>query len=156
MGGVEKISSEHRARLAYIYVRQSTPAQTRNNTESLEQQYELSERAVALGWPADRIRVIDSDLGISAAGDATADREGFKELVAEVALSRVGLILGTWVSRLARDNSAWYQLLDLCSLTGTLIADSDGIYDPADYSDRLLLGLSVTDFRPSLTSSTRV
>ena len=144
MGGVEKISSEHRARLAYIYVRQSTPAQTRNNTESLELQYELSERAVALGWPADRIQVIDSDLGISAAGDATADREGFKELVAEVALSRVGLILGTWVSRLARDNSAWYQLLDLCSLTGTLIADSDGIYDSADYSDRLLLGLKGT------------
>jgi hypothetical protein len=87
MGGVEKISSEHRARLACIYVRQSTPAQTRNNTESLELQYELSERAVALGWPAERIEVIDSDLGISAAGDATADREGFKELVAEVARS---------------------------------------------------------------------
>ncbi len=144
MGGGEKISSEHRARLACIYVRQSTPAQTRNNTESLEQQYELSERAVALGWPAERIRVIDTDLGISGDSIAAADREGFKELVAEVALTRVGLILGTWVSRLARDNSAWYQLLDLCSLTGTLIADSDGIYDPADYSDRLLLGLKGT------------
>ena len=125
-------------------MRQSTPAQTRNNTESLEQQYELSERAAALGWPAERIRVIDAGLGISGDSISAADREGFKELVAEVALSRVGLLLGTWVSRLARDNSAWYQLLDLCSLTGTLIADSDGLYDPADYSDRLLLGLKGT------------
>jgi DNA invertase Pin-like site-specific DNA recombinase len=144
MGGVEKISGEHLARIACTYVRQSTPAQVRNNTESRELQYELVERAVKLGWPADRVRVIDCDLGISADSAAIADREGFRQLAGEVALGNVGLILGAEVSRLARDNSAWYQLLDVCALTGTLIADSDGIYDPADYSDRLLLGLKGT------------
>jgi DNA invertase Pin-like site-specific DNA recombinase len=154
MGGVEKITGEHLARVACTYVRQSSPAQVRNNAESRELQYELVERAVKLGWPAERVRVIDADLGISADSVAIADRDGCRELAGEVALGKVGLILGTEVSRLARDNSAWYQLLDVCALTGTLIADQDGIYDPADYSDRLLLGLSVSDFRPSLTSST--
>ncbi len=144
MGGVEKISSEHLARFAFTYVRQSTPAQVRNNTESRELQYELKERAVALGWPAERVRVIDSDLGISADSAALADREGFRELAGEVALGNVGLIVGVEVSRLARDNSAWYQLLDVCAMTGALIADSDGIYDPGDHSDRLLLGLKGT------------
>ncbi|MGA2928614.1 MAG: recombinase family protein [Solirubrobacteraceae bacterium] len=144
MGGLEKISSEHLARIAVTYVRQSTSAQVRNNVESRELQYELKERAVALGWPAERVRVIDSDLGISAASTALADREGFRELAGEVALGHVGLIVGVEVSRLARDNSAWYQLLDVCALTGTLIADSDGIYDPGDHSDRLLLGLKGT------------
>jgi DNA invertase Pin-like site-specific DNA recombinase len=144
MGGAEKISSEHRARVAYIYVRQSTPAQVRENTDSRERQYALVERAVELGWQAERVRVIDCDLGISAGGVAASDREGFRELVAEVALGAVGLILGVEASRLARDNAAWYQLLDLCALTGTLIADGDGIYDPADYSDRLVLGLKGT------------
>ncbi|MGZ4172535.1 MAG: recombinase family protein, partial [Solirubrobacteraceae bacterium] len=144
MGGAEKISSEHLARIARTYVRQSTPAQVRNNIESRERQYELVERAVALGWPAERVQVIDADLGVSADSAAIADREGFRELAGEVALGNVGLILGVEVSRLARDNSAWYQLLDVCALTGTLIADQDGIYDPADYSDRLLLGLKGT------------
>jgi DNA invertase Pin-like site-specific DNA recombinase len=144
MGGVEKISSEHRVRVAYIYVRQSTPAQVRENTESRERQYELSARAVELGWPAERVRLIDCDLGVSAGGVGGSDREGFRELVAEVALGGVGLILGVEASRLARDNAAWYQLLDLCALTGTLIADGDGIYDSADYSDRLVLGLKGT------------
>ena len=144
MGGVEKVSREHRGRIACIYVRQSTPAQVRENTESRERQYELAKRAVELGWQAEQVRVIDCDLGISAGGVAGSDREGFRELVAEVALGGVGLILGVEASRLARDNAAWYQLLDLCALTGTLIADSDGIYDPADYSDRLVLGLKGT------------
>jgi len=144
MGGVEKISSEHLARIACTYVRQSSPTQVRNNTESRELQYELVERAVRLGWTAERVQVIDADLGISADSVAVADRDGFRELAGEVALGKVGLILGTEVSRLARDNSAWYQLLDVCALTGTLIADRDGIYDPADYSDRLLLGLKGT------------
>ncbi len=144
MGGVEKISSEHLARVACTYVRQSTLAQVHNNAESRERQYELVERAVALGWPAERVRVIDCDLGISASDAARSDREGFRELAGEVALGNVGLILGVEVSRLARDNSAWYQLLDVCALTGTLIADGDGIYDPADYSDRLVLGLKGT------------
>jgi len=144
MGGVEKITGEHLARIACTYVRQSSPAQVRNNAESRELQYELVERAVKLGWTAERVRVIDADLGVSADSVAIADRDGFRELAGEVALGKVGLILGTEVSRLARDNSAWYQLLDVCALTGTLIADQDGIYDPADYSDRLLLGLKGT------------
>jgi DNA invertase Pin-like site-specific DNA recombinase len=144
IGGAEKLTSEHLARLACPYVRQSTPHQVRNNTESRELQYELKERAIALGWPAERVRVIDTDLGISADKAALADREGFQKLAGEVALGNVGLILGGEVSRLARDNSAWYQLLDVCALTGTLIADSDRIYDPADYSDRLTLGLKGT------------
>jgi DNA invertase Pin-like site-specific DNA recombinase len=144
VGGAEKISSEHLARLACPYVRQSSPTQVRNTTESRELQYELKERAVALGWPEERVRVMDSDLGISADSVAIADREGFRELAGEVALGNVGLILGVEVSRLARDNSAWYGLLDVCALTGTLIADSDRIYDPADYSDRLTLGLKGT------------
>jgi DNA invertase Pin-like site-specific DNA recombinase len=137
-----KVRLDHLTRVAYTYVRQSTVTQTRANTESLERQYELGARAVALGWPAERIRVIDADLGLSGAG--TAEREGFKELVAEVALGRVGLILGLEASRLARNNSDWYALLDLCALTDTLIADGDGVYDPADYSDRLVLGLKGT------------
>jgi len=144
VGGAEKISAEHLARLACPYVRQSTAAQVRNNTESRELQYELKERAIGLGWPAERVRVIDVDSGISADSAALADREGFRELAGEVALGNVGLILGVEVSRLARDNSAWYGLLDVCALTGTLIADSDRIYDPADYSDRLTLGLKGT------------
>lgn len=144
MGDADKIGADQLAQSACIYVRQSTVTQTRDNTESLERQYELRERAVELGWPAERVRVIDADLGVSADSVAASDREGFKELVAEVALGKVGLILGIEVSRLARDNTAWYQLLDLCAVTDTLIADSDGIYDPASYSDRLVLGLKGT------------
>jgi DNA invertase Pin-like site-specific DNA recombinase len=139
-----KIRPAHLEREVCSYVRQSTAAQVRANSESRERQYELVDRAVELGWRANQVRVIDVDLGISADSLSAADREGFKELVAEVALGRVGLILGTEVSRLARDNAAWYQLLDLCALTDTLIADGDGVYDPADYSDRLVLGLKGT------------
>jgi DNA invertase Pin-like site-specific DNA recombinase len=139
-----KVRPGHRERIVCSYVRQSTAAQVRANSESRERQYELVDRAVELGWSVDQVRVIDVDLGVSADSLAAADREGFKELVAEVALGRVGLILGTEVSRLARDNAAWYQLLDLCALTDTLIADGDGVYDPADYSDRLVLGLKGT------------
>ncbi|MGH8777311.1 MAG: recombinase family protein [Jiangellaceae bacterium] len=137
-----EIGAEHLARACVVYVRQSTLAQTRDNTESLERQYELVERAVGLGWTREQVRVLDTDLGVS--GAEVDGREGFKELVAEVALGNVGLVIGIEVSRLARDNSAWYQLLDLCALTGTLIADADGIYDAADYSDRLVLGLKGT------------
>ena len=137
-----KIRADHLARAACVYVRQSTVHQTRANTESLERQYELAGRAQGLGWPAERVRVIDADLGLSGAG--SSDRAGFQELVAEVALAKVGLIVGIEASRLARNNSDWYQLLDLCALTDTLIADSDAVYDPADYSDRLVLGLKGT------------
>jgi DNA invertase Pin-like site-specific DNA recombinase/biotin operon repressor len=138
----DKITLAHRRRLAYVYVRQSSAAQVRVNTESLERQYELTRRAVELGWEPTRIVVVDEDLGRSGA-ESTA-REGFKALVAAVGLSQVGLVLGIEVSRLARNNADWYQLLDLCSLTDTLIADADGVYHPADYNDRLVLGLKGT------------
>ena len=137
-----KIGPVHLGRDAYVYVRQSTLTQLREHTESLIRQYELRERAVALGWDAHQVRVIDADLGRSGA-EATA-REGFKDLVADVGLGRVGIIFGIEVSRLARDNSDWYQLLDLCALTDTLIADADGVYHPADFNDRLVLGLKGT------------
>jgi DNA invertase Pin-like site-specific DNA recombinase len=137
-----KITPTHLGRDAYVYVRQSTITQVREHTESLQRQYELVERAAALGWLAHRVVVIDEDLGRSGA-DASA-REGFKGLVADVGLGKVGLILGIEVSRLARNNADWYQLLDLCALTDTLIADGDGVYHPADYNDRLVLGLKGT------------
>ena len=142
MTDVSKITASHRERLCLVYVRQSTLAQTRVNTESLERQYELAGRAVALGWDRERVQVVDADLGLS--GADAAGREGFQHLVAEVALGRAGLVIGLEASRLARSNSDWYQLLDLCGVTGTLIADGDGIYDPAAYSDRLVLGLKGT------------
>ena len=127
---------------AYVYVRQSTLTQVREHTESLARQYELRERAVALGWDAHQVKVIDADLGRS--GSETTAREGFKELVADVGLGQVGIIFGIEVSRLARNNADWYQLLDLCALTNTLIADSDGVYHPGDFNDRLVLGLKGT------------
>ncbi len=142
MTDISKITALHRERLCLVYVRQSTLAQTRANTESLERQYELAGRAVALGWDRERVQVVDADLGLS--GADAAGREGFQQLVAEVALDRAGLVMGLEASRLARSNSDWYQLLDLCAVTGTLIADGDGIYDPATYSDRLVLGLKGT------------
>jgi DNA invertase Pin-like site-specific DNA recombinase len=139
---LSKITPVHLGRDAYVYVRQSTLTQVREHTESLQRQYELVERAAALGWLAHQVIVIDDDLGRSGA-DASA-REGFKGLVADVGLGKVGLILGIEVSRLARNNADWYQLLDLCALTDTLIADGDGVYHPADYNDRLVLGLKGT------------
>ena len=137
-----KIGPVHLGRDAYVYVRQSTLTQLREHTESLIRQYELRERAVALGWDPHQVRVIDADLGRSGA-EATA-REGFKDLVADVGLGRVGIVFGIEVSRLARNNADWYQLLDLCALTDTLIADADGVYHPADFNDRLVLGLKGT------------
>jgi DNA invertase Pin-like site-specific DNA recombinase/predicted DNA-binding transcriptional regulator AlpA len=137
-----KILPVHLGRDAYVYVRQSTLTQVREHTESLARQYELAQRAVALGWDAYQVKVIDADLGRSGA-EMTA-REGFKELVAEVGLGQVGIIFGIEVSRLARNNADWYQLLDLCTLTDTLIADSDGVYHPGDFNDRLVLGLKGT------------
>ena len=137
-----KILPVHLGRDAYVYVRQSTLTQVREHTESLARQYELAQRAVALGWDAHQVKVIDADLGRSGA-EMTA-REGFKELVADVGLGQVGIIFGIEVSRLARNNADWYQLLDLCTLTDTLIADSDGVYHPGDFNDRLVLGLKGT------------
>jgi DNA invertase Pin-like site-specific DNA recombinase/predicted DNA-binding transcriptional regulator AlpA len=137
-----KILPVHLGRDAYVYVRQSTLTQVREHAESLARQYELAERAVALGWDAHQVKVIDADLGRSGA-EMTA-RVGFKELVAEVGLGQVGIIFGIEVSWLARNNADWYQLLDLCTLTDTLIADSDGVYHPGDFNDRLVLGLKGT------------
>jgi DNA invertase Pin-like site-specific DNA recombinase len=137
-----KIERVHLRRAAYVYVRQSTMAQVERNTESLERQYELASRAVALGWAAGDVVVVDRDLGVSA--KSTNGREGFERLVADVGLGKVGIVLGIEVSRLARRNADWYQLLDLCALTNTLIADADGVYHPGLHNDRLLLGLKGT------------
>ncbi len=137
-----KVTLQHLQRLAYVYVRQSSPKQVERNRESQLYQYQLSQRAQHLGWSAERIRVIDADLGLS--GQGSQYRDGFQELVAEVSLGHVGIIFGYEVSRLARNNGDWYHLLDLASVFGTLIADADGIYDPRLYNDRLLLGLKGT------------
>jgi DNA invertase Pin-like site-specific DNA recombinase len=134
-----KITAAHRCRTAAIYVRQSTLAQLERNTESTARQYNLVDRAVALGWPREAIVVIDADLGIS--GSALGQREGFESLVAEVALGQVGIILALEVSRLARDNTAWYRLLDLAGAYDTLVADADGVYHPGLFNDRLVLGM---------------
>ena len=139
---MSKIERHHLARKAYVYVRQLTMAQVERNVESRERQYELVDRAVALGWRAAEIVVVDEDQGRS--GKSVNGRDGFQGLVAEVGLGHAGIVLGIEVSRLARNNAAWYQLLDLCALTDTLIADSDGIYHPALHNDRLVLGLKGT------------
>src|SRR3954451_11917301 len=137
-----KVTTAHLGRDAYVYVRQSTLTQVREHTESLERQYELAFRAQSLGWAPRQVMVIDDDLGRS--GAEASHREGFKNLVADVGLGRVGIILGIEVSRLARNNADWYQLLDLCAVTDTLIADGDGLYHPGDFNDRLVLGLKGT------------
>jgi DNA invertase Pin-like site-specific DNA recombinase len=137
-----KIRPEHRDRAAVIYVRQSTKHQVAQHSESTRLQYGLVDRAAALGWARSRITVIDDDLGRSAA--APDGRPGFQKLVTEVTMGRVGLVVGIEMSRLARCGRDWHQLLELCSLSGTLLADPDGVYDPSYYNDRLLLGLKGT------------
>ncbi|MGI5135188.1 recombinase family protein [Streptomyces sp. CA-106110] len=137
-----KVRPWHRDRLAVIYVRQSTPQQVLGHAESTRLQYGLTQRAVDLGWAPSRVLVIDEDLGHSASG--LQDRPGFRRLVAEVGLDHVGLVLGSEMSRLARCGREWHQLLELCALAGALLADPDGIYDPAEYNDRMLLGLKGT------------
>jgi DNA invertase Pin-like site-specific DNA recombinase len=139
MGAAEKVTANHLARNAYLYVRQSSMRQVLENTESTKRQYALRQRAVQLGWPIERIVVIDSDQAQS--GASAADREGFQRLVADVGLGNAGIVLGLEVSRLARNNADWHRLLEICGLTGTLICDEDGLYDPSDFNDRLLLGL---------------
>lgn len=134
------VTTEQRAKLAYIYVRQSSVAQVMRHTESTDLQYRLVERAVELGWPRDRVQTIDDDLGKS--GTSAEQRLGFQHLIAEIGLARVGLVISMDASRLSRNNCDWYQLLELCSVFGTLIADSERLYDPRTYHDRLLLGLS--------------
>jgi DNA invertase Pin-like site-specific DNA recombinase len=138
----ELVTPAHLTRKAVVYVRQSTPAQVVSNQESLRLQYALKQRARDLGWRAADVDVVDADLGQS--GASTAQRRGFKELVARVSLSEVGLILSIDVTRLARNCSDWYPLLDICGLRGCLIADRDGVYDPGSPNGRLLLGLKGT------------
>jgi DNA invertase Pin-like site-specific DNA recombinase len=138
----QKVKATHLQRNAYLYIRQSTPRQVIENTESTKRQYALRQRALALGWSEDRIIVIDSDLGLS--GASAADREGFQRLVTEVSLGRAGIVLGLEVSRLARNSTDWHRLLEICAFSDALILDEDGIYDPAHFNDRLLLGLKGT------------
>ena len=142
MNDQSKVTADHLRRDAYLYVRQSSLYQVANNTESSRRQYDLRGRAVALGWPADSVIVIDVDQGQS--GASAADREGFQRLVADVSLGKAGIVLGLECSRLARNNADWHRLLELCSLSGTLICDEDGLYDPGSINDRLLLGLKGT------------
>lgn len=141
-GPAAKVTAAHLARDAYLYVRQSSLKQVLNNTESTVRQYGLKERAIALGWPGDRIHVIDTDQGQS--GATAADREGFQRLVTEVGMGHAGIVLGLEVSRLARNSTDWHRLLEICAMSATLILDEDGLYDPCDFNDRLLLGLKGT------------
>jgi DNA invertase Pin-like site-specific DNA recombinase len=136
----ERVTTAHRAKLAYVYVRQSSPGQVRHHQESTELQYRLVDRAVMIGWPRERVQVIDDDLGKS--GTSSSNRHGFQTLIAEVGLGKAGLVISLDASRLARNNRDWHQLLELCSLFGVLIADGERLYDPGAYHDRLLLGLS--------------
>ncbi len=138
----QKVTASHLKRKAYCYVRQSTLKQVFENTESTKRQYALRERAIALGWPVVQIVTIDSDLGETAT--SVADRQGFQELMAEVSLGRVGLVMGLEVSRLARNNADWARLLEICAITDTLILDEEGVYNPTDFNDRLLLNMKGT------------
>ena len=137
-----KVTGAHLGRTAYLYVRQSTLRQVLTNTESATRQYALRQKAIALGWDAERIVTIDTDQGQS--GASAADREGFQRLVADVGMGRAGIVLGLEVSRLARNNADWHRLLEICAMSATLICDEDGLYDPTDFNDRLLLGLKGT------------
>ena len=134
-----KIARHHLEREACLYVRQSSLRQVMQNTESTRRQYGLSQRATALGWPAELIRVIDEDQGKS--GAYSANRNGFRGLMGSIAAGEVGIVLGLEVSRLARDNADWHQLLRIAGITNTLILDETGIYDPNDSNDKLLLGM---------------
>ena len=148
-----KITEHHRTRPAYIYLRQSTPGQVRHHQESTERQYALREKALELGWSEPRIRTLDRDLGKT--GTEMAGREDFKTLVAEVSMGQVGAVFALEVSRLARSNLDWHRLLELCALTETLVIDEDGCYDPADFNDRLLLGLNRPDTQSTSYSTFR-
>src|SRR5919202_3669321 len=138
----ELVSDRHLARRAIIYIRQSSPHQVLTNQESLRLQYDLRRRALDLGWREEDVEVIDTDLGLS--GAAATYREGFKDLIARVTLGEVGIVLSSEVTRLSRNCSDWYPLLDLCGYRQTLIGDRDGVYDPASANGRLLLGLKGT------------
>ena len=139
MNDSSKVKPNHTQRAAIVYIRQSSPAQVENHRESTARQYALVEKACQLGWAKEQVIVIDEDLGLS--GSGWAERSGFARLTAEVAFGRVGIVLGLEVSRLARNNADWYRLFDLCGVTDTLVGDGDGVYHPALFNDRLILGL---------------
>ena len=138
----QKVTASHLKRDAYLYIRQSTVRQVFENQESTKRQYALRQKAVALGWDTERVVVIDNDLGQS--GAQTVDRHGFQRLVGDVGMGKAGIVMGLEVSRLARNSTDWHRLLEICALTDTLILDEDGVYDPAHFNDRLLLGLKGT------------
>ena len=138
----KEITPSHLKRNAYLYVRQSSMRQVYEHAESTKRQYALADRAIALGWSADKVITIDSDLGQS--GAKVTNRDGFKKLVAEVGMGHAGIVIGIEVSRLARNSSDWHRLLEICALTETLILDEDGLYDPNYFNDRLLLGMKGT------------
>ena len=142
MGEGSKLTASHLGRQAFIYPRQSSQGQVLNNVESTARQYALVERAIELGFAREQVVVIDEDLGISA--DGFSERQGFQRLTAEVALGHAGMVLGLEVSRVARNNSEWYRLLDLCGVTDTVIGDLDGLYHPGSFNDRILLGMKGT------------
>ena len=137
-----KVQPHHLERAAYLYVRQSSMKQVLENVESTKRQYALRARATALGWADERVVVIDSDQGES--GASASWREGFQRMVSDVGMGRAGIVMGLEVSRLARNNADWHRLLEICALADTLILDEDGVYDPANFNDRLLLGLKGT------------
>lgn len=134
-----KIATRHLSRLAIIYVRQSSARQVKENVESTRLQYDLVNRAKAYGWPCEQIVVVDDDLGVS--GQSLEGRAGFQRLLAEISLGHVGIVLGIEMSRLARNCRDWHQLLELCAVFDSLLGDADGIYNPREHNDRLLLGL---------------
>jgi DNA invertase Pin-like site-specific DNA recombinase len=135
-----KIRPDHLSRQAFIYVRQSTLGQIRYHTSSTARQYDLTRRAQDLGWPHEHIVVIDEDQGLS--GTSATERDGFQHLVAEVGLGHAGAVFSLEASRLARRSSDWHRLLEICAISGTLVIDEDGLYDPSQYNDRLLLGFN--------------
>src|SRR4051812_28831007 len=134
-----KIREQHLDRLAMVYVRQSSPQQVLENRESRERQYALAQFAQQLGWPAERVVIVDEDQGQS--GKSADNRSGFQRLMTEVSLNHVGIVLGLELSRLSRSNKDWHHLIDVCGIFGTLLCDQDGVYDPLDSNDRLLLGM---------------
>ncbi|MBN1460898.1 MAG: recombinase family protein [Armatimonadetes bacterium] len=142
--GANKVTGDHLKRDAYLYVRQAAIGPAYQNLENLERQYTLRQRAIALGWPNDRIRIIDGDCGVSAARNA--GREGFERLVAEVGEGRAGIVMALDVSRFARTYSDWCRLAELCTLTNTLILEETGVYDPSTSDDRMVLGLKTIMF----------
>ena len=136
---ISKILRAHKEKSAYIYIRQSSVQQVRHHQESTERQYALKTKALELGWPEEKIRTLDGDLGMS--GAQIGGREDFKTLVADVSMRKVGAVFALEASRLARSNADWHRLLEICAFTDTLILDVDGCYNPADFNDQLLLGL---------------